>query len=152
ARALPAALARRHQLHHHGGRGARAARVARRHLAQARCGLARTCQLASPAMADDTSVPDDAATQRGDGDDAVRDALPAELDVTGLVGPYMFPDNSRRRVPGILYIVVGLICLAVWASTKGNAPVLSNGGVAIAGVGLILFGLYHIQSGWHLAV
>src|SRR5215203_4136961 len=38
--------------------------------------------------------------------DAVRDELPADLDAAGFVGPYQFPDNSRRRIPGIIYLAL----------------------------------------------
>ncbi len=33
-----------------------------------------------------------------------RDELPDELDVSSFVGPYQFPDNSRRRIPGFIYV------------------------------------------------
>ena len=38
-------------------------------------------------------------------DEDVRDALPEDLDASGYVGPYLFPNNNRRRVPGVLYLV-----------------------------------------------
>ena len=37
--------------------------------------------------------------------DDLRDELPADLDPSIFVGPYQFPDNSRRRWPGVLYLV-----------------------------------------------
>ena len=42
-----------------------------------------------------------------EGADEVRDELPRDLDPSGYVGPYKFPDNSRRRVPGVIYLVIG---------------------------------------------
>ena len=39
--------------------------------------------------------------------DEHRDSLPEELDVTSYVGPYRFPDNSRRRIPGAIYLASG---------------------------------------------
>ena len=41
-------------------------------------------------------------------DDEVRDQLPEDLDASGYVGPYQFPDNSRRRVPGVIYLVIAV--------------------------------------------
>jgi len=34
----------------------------------------------------------------------IRDTLPGDLDITGFVGPYQFPDNSRRRIPAVIYL------------------------------------------------
>ena len=31
----------------------------------------------------------------------VRDELPDDLDAAGYVGPYLFPNNNRRRIPGV---------------------------------------------------
>jgi hypothetical protein len=84
-------------------------------------------------------------------DEDVRDELPADLDVTGLVGPYLFPNNSRRRIPGIIYLVLGIACIAVYLWRKGDDPLFVNGGTLAAGIGLVLFGLYCIQAGWDLA-
>ncbi len=85
-------------------------------------------------------------------DDEVTDALPAELDAANFVGPYLFPNNNRRRIPGLLYIATGAICIAVWAINRGDDPVLVNSGVLIAGIALIVFGGYHYQAGWDLDV
>jgi hypothetical protein len=81
-----------------------------------------------------------------------RDELPAELDVTGLVGPYLFPNNSRRRIPGFIYLVLGAGCIALWLWRKGDDPLFVNGGTLGAGIALVAFGLYHLQGGWDLAV
>ena len=48
--------------------------------------------------------------------EAHRDELPADLDVSGYVGPYQFPDNSRRRIPGYLYLVIAAVCVGVWVA------------------------------------
>ena len=68
-------------------------------------------------------------------DDEVRDALPDDLDAAGYVGPYLFPNNNRRRVPGYLYLVRGGraardLAASPWATT----PVLVNGGFLVAAV------------------
>lgn len=84
-------------------------------------------------------------------DAEAHDSLPDELDPSAFVGPYLFPNNSRRRIPGVIYIVAGACAIALSAASGGDA-VLVNGGFAAAGVALVLFGLYCIQAGWHLAV
>ena len=40
----------------------------------------------------------------------VHDELPDDLDVSGFVGPYLFPNNNRRRVPGYLYLALAAVC------------------------------------------
>jgi hypothetical protein len=85
-------------------------------------------------------------------DDDVRDALPDDLDARGYVGPYLFPNNNRRRIPAIIYWVIAAGCLVLWFVTKDDNPVLVNGGYVAAAVGLILFGAYSWVSGWDLDV
>ena len=91
---------------------------------------------------------DDAQPDAGGGGDASEgDALPEDLDVTGFVGPYQFPNNNRRRIPGAIYTATGLVCVLVWAVTEGGDPVLVNEGVLWAGIALVLVGLYHFLAG-----
>ncbi len=85
-------------------------------------------------------------------DDDIRDALPDDLDARGYVGPYLFPNNNRRRIPAIIYWVIAAGCLVLWFVTKDDNPVLVNGGYVAAAVGLILFGAYSWVSGWDLDV
>jgi hypothetical protein len=82
----------------------------------------------------------------------IRDELPAELNATELDGPYLFPNNSRRRIPGVIYLVLGAACVVLWLWRRGDDPILVNQGSFIAGLALIAFGLYHLQGGWDLAV
>ena len=42
------------------------------------------------------------ADEEQERDEEIRDELPDDLDVSGYVGPYTFPDISRRRIPGLL--------------------------------------------------
>ena len=76
-----------------------------------------------------------------DADKEYRDELPADLDASAFVGPYQFPDNKRRRWPAALYVVSGVGLLAV-SVAAGSDAVLVNVGTAVAGIGLILFGIY----------
>ena len=78
------------------------------------------------------------------------DTLPEDLDASRLAGPVPFPDNSRRRIPGVLYLVVAGVCLALWAAA-GDA-VLVNDGFLYVAVALAAFGTYCLASGWRLGV
>ncbi|HJO79842.1 MAG: hypothetical protein QF638_07970 [Acidimicrobiales bacterium] len=78
------------------------------------------------------------------------DQLPEDLDITGMVGPYVFPDNSRRRVPGFIYL--GLAVATIVATIAAGDSPMANGGLIVGAVGLALVGVYHLQSGWHLKV
>ena len=79
------------------------------------------------------------------------DELPDDLNAADFVGPYLFPNNSKRRIPGVMYLIVGVGLLVLWFANGGTSPLL-NGGVALGAVALIVVGLYHIQGGWDLAV
>jgi hypothetical protein len=81
--------------------------------------------------------------------DEYADELPEDLDAVGYVGPYTFPDNSRRRIPGVLYVVIG-VALILTALLAGEEAVLINDGFLVCGIGLILFGAYSIAAGWPL--
>ncbi|MDZ7674151.1 MAG: hypothetical protein U5K30_03660 [Acidimicrobiales bacterium] len=84
-------------------------------------------------------------------DDEVTDELPDDLDAAGFVGPYVFPDNNRRRIPGYLYLLSAVACVAVWA-TAGEDAVLVNDGFLAVGIVLVLVGAYHLLAGFDLAV
>lgn len=82
-------------------------------------------------------------------DGEIRDELPEDLDAAGYVGPYTFPDNARRRLPGALYLAVAALCLTLWL-TAGDDAVLVNDGYLWAAVGLAVFGLYCMVAGQKL--
>lgn len=84
-------------------------------------------------------------------EDEVRDELPDDLDISGFVGPYVFPNNNRRRVPGYLYILIGVVCIGLWAFLA-DGGVLVNSGILAAGIGLVVIGAYHLVAGWNLDV
>lgn len=85
----------------------------------------------------------------GDGDGEHRDELPEDLDASGYVGPYTFPGNERRRIPGAIYLGLGALCVVVWA-VAGSDAVLVNEGILAAGIGLLLIGGYHFLAGYKL--
>lgn len=84
-------------------------------------------------------------------DDEVVDELPEDLQPSAVVGPYLFPNNNRRRIPGVLYLLLAAACLAVWA-VAGGESVLVNGGFVLAAVILGVAGAYHLVAGWNLDV
>jgi hypothetical protein len=115
------------------------------------------------AMPDEAAgrVPDDpaGAGDRADhaADDAVNvsdadhvDDLPEDLDAAGYVGPYLFPNNNRRRIPGYLYLATAAACVAVWALVDDSPYV--NGGYLLAAALLTVVGVYSLVSGWNLDV
>jgi hypothetical protein len=81
-----------------------------------------------------------------------HDVLPEDLDITGLVGPYTFPNINRRRVPGMLYLAIALACFVLWVVNRGDDHVLVNSGFLVVAVFLGLVGAYHVVAGWNLDV
>lgn len=70
-------------------------------------------------------------------DTEIRDELPADLDVTGLVGPYTFPDNGRRRIQGVIYLVVAAALGGLWAGFADGGVLVNGGYLVVAGVLLV---------------
>jgi hypothetical protein len=83
-------------------------------------------------------------------DHEIRDELPEDLDASNFVGPYMFPNNNRRRIPAVLYGVIGLGAIGLWLASRGSEPVLVNTGLLWGGIALVLFGIYSYQAGFDL--
>src|SRR6478736_4378564 len=81
-----------------------------------------------------------------------RDELPEDLNAAEFVGPYQFPDNSRRRIPGVIYLVFAAGCFALWLARHGDQPVLVNDGFLFAAVLLGLFGVFCLTSGWRMHI
>jgi hypothetical protein len=79
----------------------------------------------------------------------VVDALPEDLDAAGYVGPYVFPDNNRRRIPGYLYLLTAGACVAVWALV--DSSYVNRGFLYAAGL-LAAMGAYQIVAGWNLHI
>ena len=83
------------------------------------------------------------------GDD-IRDELPDDLNPAGFVGAYMFPDNSRRRWPGVIYLVIAALCLLVRFGAP-DAAIVNDGWLLGAGI-LAAAGVFSITSGWRMHV
>jgi hypothetical protein len=105
-----------------------------------------------PEEATDLAPADGPPASKPLSDDDIRDALPEDLDARGYVGPYLFPNNNRRRIPAIIYWIIAAGCLVLWFVTRDDNPVLVNGGYVAAAVGLVLFGAYSWVSGLDLDV
>jgi hypothetical protein len=82
--------------------------------------------------------------------DDLRDELPDDLDPSGFVGPYQFPDNSRRRWPGVIYLVIAASCVLLYVAAPDLAIV--NSGFLVAAVVLAVVGIFSITSGWRMHV
>jgi hypothetical protein len=87
--------------------------------------------------------------------DEIRDQLPDDLNVSEFVGPYQFPDNSRRRIPALLYLVIAASCLVAWfvlgRSQVDNSGYVNDGFLFVA-VLLAAFAAFLLSSSWRLAV
>lgn len=84
-------------------------------------------------------------------DDEIRDALPDDLQAHGYVGPYLFPNNNRRRIPALLYWFMALMCVALYVFTGGDSTLVNSGFLWAAG-GLVVIGAYSFVTGWNLDV
>lgn len=82
--------------------------------------------------------------------DEHRDELPAELDASGYVGPYTFPNNNRRRISGLIFTVSGLISVGLYV-IRGSG-VLVNQGLFFGGLFLLALACYHFASGVTLRI
>jgi hypothetical protein len=77
--------------------------------------------------------------------DEQRDQLPEELDVTAYVGPYVFPNINRRRIPAVMYAALAVLCLTGWVWS-------TNAGLLAAAVLLAAISAYHFLAAWNLEV
>ena len=84
-------------------------------------------------------------------DDELRDELPDDLDHANFVGAYRFPDNSRRRIPGYLYVGLAIVCIVAYVAWRDDSA-LVNGGLAWAAVALGAMGVLSITSGWRMQI
>jgi hypothetical protein len=82
--------------------------------------------------------------------DDIRDELPDDLNPAGFVGAYQFPDNSRRRWPGVIYIVLAAIAIAAYL-VADDSPIVNRGWLVGGGL-LALVGVFSISSGWRMHV
>jgi len=84
-------------------------------------------------------------------DEDVTDVLPDDLDISGFVGPYVFPNNNRRRIPGYLYLGLAAACVVLWVVGRGDDGIV-NEGLLWAAAALIAAGAFCLVSGVDLEV
>ncbi len=82
---------------------------------------------------------------------SVADELPEDLQ-PDLVDPedYIFPNNNRRRIPGVIYVACAAALVATYV-VRGEG-VLVNRGLLFGAAILAVVGLYSIVAGRDLAV
>ncbi|NNE11754.1 MAG: hypothetical protein HKN41_05845 [Ilumatobacter sp.] len=83
--------------------------------------------------------------------DDLRDELPDDINAAEFVGAYQFPDNSRRRIPGVLYLVMAAGCVAAFLAWGDSSPVVNDGYLWAAAL-LAAVGVIAITSGWRMQV
>ena len=103
----------------------------------------------APASDPDPNDPELGGGEMSDGE--IVDELPEDLDLSGFVGPHTFPNNNRRRIPAVLYLLFGAAAVLLYVAKHETSP-LVNLGTLWAGVGLLAFGAYGLIAGWTLRV
>ena len=87
--------------------------------------------------------------------DEIRDRLPDDLNVSEFVGPYQFPDNSRRRIPALLYLAIAAACAGAWFAlgrTQADNAGYVNDGFLWVSVLLAAFAAFLLSSSWRLSI
>lgn len=80
----------------------------------------------------------------------IRDTLPDDLNAVENRAEYRFPDNSRRRIPGVMYVVFGAFVLVM--SLVDTESSTLNDGLVVGAVVLVAFGLFSLLSGWRMSI
>ena len=96
-----------------------------------------------------SSEPSDSPPAKGG--EAFVDELPEDLDAAAYVGPYQFPDNSRRRLQALVLAVVGAGSAAIGLTAAENSTLDNRGFILAAGV-LVLGAAYLLVAGVPLTV
>jgi len=81
----------------------------------------------------------------------IRDQLPSDLDVSAFVGPYQFPDNSRRRIPGYMYLGIAALSLFLWLISDQSSGLVNDGFLVFA-IALAAFAVFVLTSSWKMTI
>ena len=84
--------------------------------------------------------------------DEIRDELPEDLNAVDFAGAYRFPDNSRRRIPAVIYAVLAAASAGAWLVSDGGSSVVVNDGFLLGAVLLGAVALVSATSGWRMTV
>jgi hypothetical protein len=82
----------------------------------------------------------------------IRDQLPDDLNAVDHIGVYDFPDNSRRRIPAIIYAILAVACVATWQVGDADASPLVNRGLIFAACVLGVTAIVSFTSGWRMTI
>ncbi len=82
----------------------------------------------------------------GGGDELPEDLQPALVDPED----YLFPNNNRRRIPGVLYILSAIALAAAFWLYEDS--VFVNRGLLLGALLLAAIGAYSFIAGWNLDV
>ncbi len=80
----------------------------------------------------------------------IRDTLPADLNAVDSRSEYRFPDNSRRRIPAIIYVIAGAFVLVMRMIDPDSSSL--NDGLVAGAVVLVAFGSFSLLSGWRMSI
>ena len=78
------------------------------------------------------------------------DSLPEDLDISNFVGQITFPNNSRRRIPALMYVLMG--AAAILVSVMLPDSVATNEGLLVTGIVLLAFGAYGFWAGRRMTI
>ena len=84
--------------------------------------------------------------------DEIRDELPEDLNAVDFAGAYRFPDNSRRRIPAVIYAMLAAASAGAWLVSDGGSSVVVNDGFLLGAVLLGAVALVSATSGWRMTV
>ena len=84
--------------------------------------------------------------------DELRDELPDDLNAVDFAGAYEFPDNSRRRIPAVIYSVLGVLAAAAWLLVDRDTSVIVNDGALLGAIILLAMAVISFTSGWRMSI
>lgn len=102
-------------------------------------------------MGDNESSRDESVSRSTSAPSEFRDRLPDELVAITHSADYSFPNNSRRRIPGGLYVVIGVVVGAIALALGDDGPFI-NRGLLGGALLLVAIGAFSISSGWHMRI